>query len=580
MEHLLNTIINSIDDGFMVIDYKGTITHFNTAAGRIMGISPDQAIGRLAVDTIPNSRLHLVLKTGMAEVNQEQFISEGIRIVTTRKPVFDGKGKVIGAVCFFRDITETAALADQNTSLKKMRSLLEAVIAASQDAVSVVDEKGIGIIINPAYTRLTGFAGTDIIGKPAEADISEGESVHMQVLKTGRPVIGAHLKVGPQRKEVIVNAAPIMVDGDIKGSVGIIHDVSELRRLSEELTQARRIIRVLEAKYSFKDIVGESLQILNAISLAKRAARLPATVLLRGESGTGKELFAHAIHNESNRKNHQFIRINCAAIIDSLFESELFGYEGGSFTGAKRGGKKGLFEEANGGTIFLDEISELSMNVQAKMLRVLQEKEIVRVGGTKSMPIDVRIIAATHEDLHKAVKEGRFREDLYYRLNVMPIEIPPLCDRKGDIAVLAGHIIRKLNQQFGRNITLIEPKAMEILEGGAWRGNIRELENVLVQCVIKMQFSDSIILREHLPALEFPIGPSPEKSLNDQSQPLTKEDAGLRQELKSVLSGIEKQHIMRMLAKSKGNKTDCSRKLGISIRNLYNKLEKYQIGSS
>lgn len=319
---------------------------------------------------------------------------------------------------------------------------------------------------------------------------------------------------------------------------------------------------------------------MNAINLAKRAARLPATVLLRGESGTGKELFAHAIHNESNRKNHQFIRINCAAIVDSLFESELFGYEGGSFTGAKRGGKKGLFEEANWGTVFLDEISELSMNVQAKMLRVLQEKEIVRVGGTKSIPIDVRIISATHEDLQKAVKEGRFREDLYYRLNVMLIEIPSLRDRKGDIPVLAYYIIRKLNQQFGRNITLIDPKAMEILERYAWRGNIRELENVLAQCLIKMQFSDSIILREHFPTLEFPIGRTPENPPKDQDQPSVEREEGIKQPLRSVLAGIEKQHIMRMLAETKGNKTDCSRKLGISIRNLYNKLEKYQIGSS
>src|SRR5690606_16184984 len=283
--------------------------------------------------------------------------------------------------------------------------------------INVVDEEGKALMINPAYTRITGLTEKDVIGKPATADISEGESIHMKVLKTRRPIRGAKLKVGPMKKEVLVNAAPVIVEGKLKGSVAVIHDISEIEKLTSELKRAQQMIRDLEATYTFDDIIGQSEEIKLAIDQAKIAAKTPATVLLRGASGTGKELFAHAIHNASDRKHNKFIRVNCAALSESVLESELFGYEGGAFTGAKSEGKKGLFEEANHGSIFLDEIGELSLTTQAKLLRVLQEKEIVRVGGTRPIPVDVRIIAATNANLEKKIREKTFREDLYYRLN-------------------------------------------------------------------------------------------------------------------------------------------------------------------
>ena len=227
------------------------------------------------------------------------------------------------------------------------------------------------------------------------------------------------------------------MDGKLKGSIAVIHDVSEIKDLNRELYRARQIIRTLEAKYSFDDIIGGSQVMKIAIDQAKLAAKTPATILLRGESGQGKELFAHAIHNASDRKYNKFIRVNCAALSETLLESELFGYEEGAFTGAKRGGKRGLFEEANNGSIFLDEIGELTMNTQGKLLRVLQENEITRVGGTKSIPLNVRVIAATNVNLEKRLMStGSFREDLYYRLNQMPIFIPALHKRKEDITIL------------------------------------------------------------------------------------------------------------------------------------------------
>ncbi len=233
-------------------------------------------------------------------------------------------------------------------------------------------------------------------------------------------------RVGPNRKEVMTEAAPIIVDGELRGSVAVIHDLTEINKLVSELDQAKQIIRNLEAKYTFDDIIGKSELMEATIAKARLAAETPATIILRGESGTGKELFAHAIHNASERKFNQFVRVNCAAISENILESELFGYEEGAFTGASKGGKIGLFEQADGGTIFLDEIGEISLTMQAKLLRVLQEKEIVRVGGTKPVNVDVRVISATNVDLEKAVFDGGFRKDLYYRLNVFQYKSPPL----------------------------------------------------------------------------------------------------------------------------------------------------------
>src|SRR5690625_3962373 len=298
--------------------------------------------------------------------------------------------------------------------------------------------------------------------------------MHMRVLETRRPVRRARMKVGPSKKDVLVNVAPIIVAGKLKGSVAVIHDVSEIESLTTELRKAKQMIRNLEASYTFNDIVGNSPEMTIAMEQAKIGAKTPATVLLRGDSGTGKELFAHAIHNASERKYNKFIRVNCAAISESVLESELFGYEEGAFTGAKVGGKKGLFEEANHGSIFLDEIGELSLSMQAKLLRVLQEKEVVRVGGTTPIPLNIRIITATNANLEKAITKKTFREDLYYRLSRLPIYIPSLQERLSDLTGLVQYMITKVNQLYGRNVTSISKSGLGKLRRTCCRGNIRE----------------------------------------------------------------------------------------------------------
>lgn len=580
------TMLNSTHDAIIGVNQQGIITLFNSAAERLIGKQASQMLGKPAEEVIDNTRLHIVLQTGESELNQEQMLPNGTRIVTNRVPVRSQTGEILGAVAIFRDITDIMALVEEVTDLKELKSMLQAIILSSDEAISVVDANGIGLLINPAYTRLTGLSPEEVIGKPADVDISEGESMHMRVLQTKKPVRGTPMKIGPKRKDVIVNVAPVMVDGVVRGSVGVIHDVTEFKTLTEELEKARRIIRKLEAKYTFAEIIGESESMRIAVEQAKTAASTRATVLLRGESGTGKEVFAHAIHNESDRKYNQFIRVNCAAIPEALLESELFGYEAGAFTGALRGGRKGLFEEASGGTIFLDEIGDLPQTMQVKLLRVLQEKEITRVGGSKEIPVDVRIIAATHVNLESAILKGGFREDLYYRLNVVPIHIPPLRQRREDISLLVRYLLRKFNAEYGRNVEEIDERALRCLQEYQWPGNVRELENVLGRAMINMRYNESVILPEHLPQLTQPVSLGWEEQTRNvsggkdqQKQNAYQQEIQIRSEatLKHAMEEAEKHYILKKLHECQGNRTKTARQLGISLRSLYYKLEKYGV---
>lgn len=470
---------------------------------------------------------------------------------------------------------------DEKTTQVINAELLTAIINSTQDAISVVDEQGLEILINPAYTRLTGLTAEDVLGKPPTVDIADGTSMHMQVLKTGKAVKGVSMKVGPKRREVVVNVAPIRVEGKLVGSVGVIHDLSEIRKLSEELEGAKRLIRHLEAKYTFKDIIGESKEIREAIEQAQNAAQTPATVLLRGESGTGKELFAHAIHRSSERQKGQFIRVNCAALSENLLESELFGYVEGAFTGARRGGKIGLFEEANGGTLFLDEIGSISLNLQVKLLRVLQEKELIRVGDNHPIPVNVRVIAATHVNLEEKIRRGKFREDLYYRLNVIPIVIPPLRQRRIDIPSLAYHLLRRFNQDYGRNVEKIADESLHVLEQYTWPGNVRELENVLGRAIINMKRGETVIEPYHLPALDLTNSHSGRVLKDSEAKDPHKFDVQTEtfygEGFEELQRKWERELLIEVLQKTGGNKTKAAQLLKISLRNLYYKLERHEL---
>lgn len=568
--------IDTASEGIIAIDRSERITLFNRAAAAILAIDGAHAVGKPISEVLPVTRLPIVLQGGEPELDR-QMTYRDVTIVTNRYPIRDESGQILGAAAVFRDITKLRELAEEITNLREVRLLNDAIFESTWDAISVVDENGLGVMVNPAYSRVTGLKQEDVIGQPCTVDIASGKSIHMEVLSRGQPVRNARLRVGPYGRDVVVDANPIIVDGVIRGSVAVIKDVSEIMKLNDQLENARETIRKLEARYTFDDVIGDAEPFLSAVERAKVAAVTPATVLLRGESGTGKELFAHAIHNASERRNARFIRVNCAALAESVLESELFGYVEGAFTGARKGGRRGLFEEAHAGTILLDEVGLMSLNTQAKLLRVLQEHEVRRVGGTKAIPINVRVIAATNLNLASAVEEGKFREDLYYRLHVVPVEIPPLRDRREDIPLLSEKLLARINGEYGRAVTDVAGEALAKLRGYRWPGNVRELENVLRRAVISMKFDETVMRVHHLPPLD--QVPRSVSGRNEVSSPQSRSNrsSGTIDTLAETLASAEAEAITAMLQRVNGNRTECARRLGISLRSLQYKLKRHRI---
>ncbi|QAV33678.1 PAS domain S-box-containing protein [Fervidobacterium changbaicum] len=565
MERIYKIVLDSIIEGIIIVDKDAKVLYVNKNAQKLLNL-PSDIVGKRVDEVVKNTRLHIVVQTGIPEIDQVQHTENAV-IITSRIPIKDENGRILGAVAVFRDITSIRKLAEEITNLKEIEAQLKAIIDSTNDAISVADENGIVRLVNKAYTKITGYSPEDVIGKPATVDIAEGESIHMLIAKLRQPIYNARLKVGPAKKEVIVNATPLFVKGKFKGSVAVVHDVSEILKLTNELEEVKRLIRHMRAQYTFDDIIGESRLIQIAKEQAKKVAQTPATVLLRGESGTGKELFAHAIHNASPRRNKPFVSVNCAAIPETILESELFGYEEGSFTGALHGGKKGLVEEADGGTLFLDEVGKLPLSLQPKLLRFIETKEFVPVGGRNVRKVDVRIIAATNMELEKMVRNGEFLPDLYFRLNVFPIYLPALKDRKEDIPKLAIHIVKKLNQQYGRMVEGISPGVIKYIVSRDWPGNVRELENFLGRVMINMGPEERYIDLKHLPDDSGAKAEKKEAEFTDLGE----------KPLKDMVEEYEKKVITAALKQSGGDKVKAAKMLDISVRTLYYKMERYGI---
>ena len=355
--------------------------------------------------------------------------------------------------------------------------------------------------------------------------------------------------------QLYCDVVPIKNNGVIEGAVISVKDIKQIKKLVKEAT-------VSEIETHFSQIIGDSPKMNALKAMALHVAPSKATLLIQGESGTGKELLARAIHQSSKRKGHAFIAINCGAIPENLLESELFGYEEGSFTGARRGGKLGKFELAHNGTIFLDEIGDMPLHLQVKILRVLQEKRVERIGSTRSIPLDVRVIAATHRDLDEMVKTGEFREDLYYRLNVIPLTIPPLRERLEDVPILVQFYLDYYSKVTDRSVSGISQETIDILANYPWPGNVRELGNVVEYCVTMVAGGriTSDILPQRLKTV-----PKPES-----------------ENITLNLKILERETIMKalMLVDGEGHKDDAAKLLGISRATLYRKIKDYQIGQS
>ncbi|MCM3163516.1 sigma 54-interacting transcriptional regulator [Metabacillus litoralis] len=361
------------------------------------------------------------------------------------------------------------------------------------DGIIVIDNKGFVLRINKAYSKITEINEKDIVGKHVQTFVDQkyfSHSASLLVLKEKRKV-SILSTVTANKKKVLLTGTPIFDnDGEIQQVYTIMRDLTELIRLKEQLEEKEKEnIRYYEAlKYvnenkNKTDFIGQSPAIFHIKNLIEQVSQTDATVLITGETGVGKEVIASEVYKHSSRKDQPFIKVNCAAIPETLLESELFGYEKGAFTGAQQKEKLGLFELANRGTLLLDEIGEMPIKLQSKLLRCLQEKEITRVGGTRPIKIDVRVIAATNQNILKQIKEGLFREDLYYRLNVIPIKIPALRDRKDDIYLLLHYFLEKFNKRYNKQ-KKIDPETADFLTTYHWPGNVRELENTIERLVI------------------------------------------------------------------------------------------------
>lgn len=481
----VDKVFENMANGLIIVNKNGIIIDFNPAAEKIIGVQAQDVIGENVKEVIPNTRLDIVLKEGKKELGQMQKINDETYIATNRAPIVH-QGEIIGAVAIFQDVSTIRKLSNELREIKALKKRLELILESVQEGICVIDREGNINYINSAYEDLLSIRRESFINRNIGELLTDMD--FKDVFESGMVISG---KVDIKEKNTIVsNIYPIIIDKKNEGAVLLTRKKDEIERLAEKLSRltakAEYLENELERKKklndSFNRIIGVSGKLREALTIANKAAKSKSTVLIRGESGTGKELVAEAIHYASKRNSEAFIRVNCAAIPVNLLESELFGHEKGAFTGAIAK-KMGKFELADKGTVFLDEIGELPLLMQAKLLRFLQDQTFERIGGTDVIKVDVRIIAATNRNLEELMKKGEFREDLYYRLNVLPVFLPPLRERKEDIPLLVDHFIKVISHKLNRKKLDITETALETLIEYNWPGNIRELQNVIERAI-------------------------------------------------------------------------------------------------
>ena len=445
---------------------------------------------------------------------------------------------------------------------------LKYIIGQIKEGICAVNDEGIVILWNNFMEQRYDIKSEDIVGKHISNFLEN--TVCEMVLRRRIGISDVYSTHKKQDMYGLVHANPIFFGGEFVGVVCTELDITEARNLSFELEKTNEKLKYLQDEVKnlssgiFEKILGKSDKIEKAKAIAKQVAKTSSSIFIWGESGTGKEVFSRAIHEQSGRKG-AFVPVNCSAIPAELFESEFFGYESGAFTGANKKGKSGIFELAKDGTVFLDEIADLPLNMQAKLLRVLQEKEVRRVGGEKTIKINPRIISATNKDLEKMVKEEKFREDLYYRLNVVEIQIPPLRERKEDIGILLHYFLDEMCRENGRPPLTLSKEAYKILENYRWKGNIRELKNTVENMVV---LSDSSIIEKD--AIPNYIVESSKSDIEEEEYPL---------DLTAATEKLEIKNIKKALEMSNGNKAKAAKILNIPRTTLYYKLDLYGINA-
>ena len=486
-----STILDAAQNGILAVDKTGILLIANKVAQEMLGLTEKQIIGRPIADIIPHTLMPQIMESRAPLLGQKISIGNTV-VMANYAPVMDND-KVVGAVSVFQDIS---ILENTSTELSNVKALMkesEAVINSSYDGIFITDGQGIVLRCNEAYERMTGIKCSEVAGKSMRQLVEEkyyDQSVTLMVMEKRERVTIKQTIRGQGR--FLITGNPIFdSSGELFRVVTNVRDIAELVSLRDQLTETKERSLRYEHELSHlrsqqlddDEIVFRSPEMARAIATATKVAEVDSTVMITGDSGTGKELIAKLIHKRGKGTDRPFIKINCAALPESLMESELFGYEGGAFTGAKKEGKPGLFELAHNGTLFLDEIGDMPLVLQVKLLRAIQSREIVRVGGVKAISVNVRIIAGTHRDVVKMIENGTFRQDLYYRLMVVPIHLSPLRERKEDIPLLVVHFLEKFNRHFSFAKS-ISPAVIDKLVEYPWPGNVRELENIIERMVV------------------------------------------------------------------------------------------------
>jgi len=556
--------------GVVVSDSKLLIRFFNAMAGYFLGIQPLLALGKPVREIAPGSPLAETLITGTALYDKQRILN-GRQLKCSCLPI-TVQGRVVCAAELMFDYSETISASSQLRALRDEHDFLESILDETFEELGAVDKEGRLTYISRKSARNLGLPREEILGKDM-AGIDRNCRLK-EVATSGIPYMGNISR--PQKKPVPVMVVPLFEGDEPAGAVcrSIFADMGQARdfldRLKPSNVNQRSGLnpkRTSTCRFCIDDIVGESKAMQAVKKRSQRVAEGDSTILVTGESGTGKELFSQAIHMASFRKRGPFVKVNCAGIPETLLESELFGYEPGAFTGAGKNGKPGKFEIAHNGTLFLDEAGDMSMGMQAKLLRVIQENEFERVGGTTTYEVDVRIIAATHRDLWEVVDKGHFREDLYYRLDVVNIRIPPLRDRVEDIPLLVERFIPLINRRINSPVRDVSQDVMNLFLDYDWPGNVRELHNVL-EGAMNLN-TGSLLGIQSLPSrLRKRMGSRLLPEASDVPRgPMRFHDR----------KALEKEMIEQALLIKNGNKRQAALYLNMCRATFYNKLKQYQI---
>ncbi len=574
----LSGIRNSGESLLLVFDQQYQITNCNEESQPLLGLRPEQLIGQKLNQPLKLGYLQTLIMQGYCFKGQPILLN-GLQHFCDFSPIINNEQQNGGILAIYRHEQCTA----NSPQLPDLLKTFKQGNFVSDDSLILVNTDGIITMINQSFADALNIRAGEMIGKHVHSAYPNSNPSRLPlVMDTGQTEVAEpHLLNG---NNAVVSRYPLFKDGNMIGALGkiLFNDIRELTRLADKfqtyVTQPDTKSKTKnnnghEFKYDCNSIIGQSPPMKDLKEKILRIAQRPSNVLLSGESGTGKELFAHAIHAASKRRLAPFVRVNCAAIPDQLIEAELFGYVDGAFTGARKGGQNGKFEQAHTGTIFLDEISEMPLHMQAKLLRVLQEKEVTPLGSTNTRKLDIRVIAATNVTLEKLVGDGQFRTDLYYRLNVIALQIPPLRERREDIYFIAKHLIDNFNDEFELDIQGLSDDAWKLLKNYNYPGNIRELRNAIESAfnMTNGPMIEAIDLPQHIRKTF-----GTQLSCSDQPAPPQEILNSIGQKpLHEIMNELEQRLLEATLEKTGGNKLNAASLLGISRPGLYKKLQKF-----